>query len=161
MYIVNNTFTGAAVAIGFAHSLRVIVPGVPVKGTAVILCVGFTVLNSVGLRQSSLLNNILVAGKLLVAGAVLRAGCPVLSSGTLRAIRARSLGRPRRGELHIVRVRRVRPCRGLATSLIFLGAILRIAPIAWAIGVATLSGSLIYYVGRRIVVSVRGQPIDG
>jgi len=66
MYIVNNTFTGAAVAIGFAHSLQVVVAGVPVAGTAALLCLVFTAVNSLGIRQSAELNNILVAGKLVI-----------------------------------------------------------------------------------------------
>ena len=66
MYIVNNTFTGAAVAIGFAHSLGAIVPGAPVAWTASLLCLIFTAVNSVGIRQSARLNNALVVGKLAI-----------------------------------------------------------------------------------------------
>jgi APA family basic amino acid/polyamine antiporter len=66
MYIVNNTFTGAAVAIGFAHSLAIVMPGVPAPWAASLLCLVFTVLNSVGIRQSARLNNVLVVGKLAI-----------------------------------------------------------------------------------------------
>jgi amino acid permease-like protein len=59
MYIINNTFTGAAVAIGFAHSLRILIPAVPVAWSASLLCLVFTALNSVGIRQSARLNNVL------------------------------------------------------------------------------------------------------
>jgi APA family basic amino acid/polyamine antiporter len=66
MYVINNTFTGAAVAIGFAHSLRVTVPGLPIAWTGSALCIVFTVLNSIGIRQSARVNNVLVAVKLAI-----------------------------------------------------------------------------------------------
>jgi APA family basic amino acid/polyamine antiporter len=66
MYIVNNTFTGAAVAIGFARSLAIVVPGAPAAWSASLLCLAFTGLNSVGIRQSARLNNVLVVGKLAI-----------------------------------------------------------------------------------------------
>jgi APA family basic amino acid/polyamine antiporter len=66
MYIINNTFTGAAVAIGFAHSLRILIPAVPVAWSASLLCLVFTALNSVGIRQSARLNNVLVVGTLAI-----------------------------------------------------------------------------------------------
>lgn len=68
MYVVNNTFTGAAVAMGFAYSLRVIVPGLPIAWTGAALCVVFTVLNSIGIRQSARVNNVLVAVKVVILG---------------------------------------------------------------------------------------------
>ncbi len=66
MWILSNTFTGAAVSLGFAYYLTAAFPGLPSNVIAAALCLVFTVLNFVGVRQSALLNTILVAAKLLV-----------------------------------------------------------------------------------------------
>jgi APA family basic amino acid/polyamine antiporter len=66
MWILSNTFTGAAVSLGFAYYLTAAFPGLPSNVIAAVLCIVFTVLNFVGVRQSALLNAILVAAKLLV-----------------------------------------------------------------------------------------------
>ena len=66
MWILSNTFTGAAVSLGFAYYLTAAFPGLPSNVIAAVLCIAFTVLNFVGVRQSALLNTILVAAKLLV-----------------------------------------------------------------------------------------------
>jgi len=66
MWILANTFTGAAVSLGFAYYLTTAFPGLPSNLIAAALCIVFTALNFVGARQSALLNNILVAAKLLV-----------------------------------------------------------------------------------------------
>jgi hypothetical protein len=47
------------------------------------------------------------------------------------------------------------PLLGLVTSATFLVAILFIEPLAWGIGVTSLAGGMVYYTGRRIVVSIR------
>jgi APA family basic amino acid/polyamine antiporter len=66
MWIVSNTFTGAAVSLGFAHYLTSVFPILPPNWIAAILCIALTALNFFGIRQSALLNNILVAAKLLI-----------------------------------------------------------------------------------------------
>jgi APA family basic amino acid/polyamine antiporter len=66
MWILSNTFTGAAVSLGFAYYLTAAFPDLPSNVIAAVLCIVFTVLNFVGVRQSALLNAILVAAKLLV-----------------------------------------------------------------------------------------------
>ncbi len=66
MWILSNTFTGAAVSLGFAYYLTAAFPSLPSNVIAAVLCIVFTVLNFVGVRQSALLNTILVAAKLLV-----------------------------------------------------------------------------------------------
>ncbi|UCF45529.1 MAG: amino acid permease [Candidatus Bathyarchaeota archaeon] len=66
MWMLSNTFTGAAVSLGFAYYLKAAFPSLPSNVIAAILCIAFTALNFVGARQSALLNNILVAAKLLV-----------------------------------------------------------------------------------------------
>ncbi|MDH5482152.1 MAG: amino acid permease [Candidatus Bathyarchaeota archaeon] len=66
MWILSNTFTGAAVSLGFAYYLTALFPILPANWIAAILCIAFTALNFFGVRQSALLNNILVAAKLLI-----------------------------------------------------------------------------------------------
>jgi APA family basic amino acid/polyamine antiporter len=66
MWMLSNTFIGAAVSLGFAYYLTPAFPGLPSNLIAAVLCIAFTALNFVGARQSALLNNILVTAKLLV-----------------------------------------------------------------------------------------------
>lgn len=68
MWIISNTFAGAAVALGFASYLHALFPVFPSSLAAALLCLFFTVLNFMGVRQSALLNNILVAAKLAILG---------------------------------------------------------------------------------------------
>jgi APA family basic amino acid/polyamine antiporter len=68
MWIIANTFGGAAVSLGFGYYLASAVPGLPSNIIAAILCLGFTLLNFAGLRQSTFLNNVLVVVKLAVLG---------------------------------------------------------------------------------------------
>ncbi|MEM2971424.1 MAG: APC family permease [Candidatus Bathyarchaeia archaeon] len=64
MWVVSNTFTGAAVSLGFAYYLTASAPFLEPKWIAVLLCLFFTILNYLGIRQSALINNVLVAAKL-------------------------------------------------------------------------------------------------
>ena len=66
MWILSNTFAGAAVSLGFAHYLTALLPILPANWIAAILCIAFTMLNFFGIRQSALINNFLVAAKLLI-----------------------------------------------------------------------------------------------
>jgi basic amino acid/polyamine antiporter, APA family len=68
MWLVANTFTGAAVALGFAYYLSAAFPGLPASFVAAGLCLAFTCLNLVGAKESAGVNNILVATKLAVLG---------------------------------------------------------------------------------------------
>lgn len=68
MWIIANTFTGAAVSLGFAYYLSAAFPGLPSNIIAAGLCIIFTVLNVVGAKESATVNNILVAIKLAVLG---------------------------------------------------------------------------------------------
>ncbi len=68
MWLVANTFTGAAVALGFAYYLSAAFPGLPANIVAAALCLAFTGLNLVGAKESAGVNNILVAIKLAVLG---------------------------------------------------------------------------------------------
>lgn len=66
MWIISNVFTGAAVALGFAHYLTALVPVVPTKTAAACLCILFAGLNMFGVKRSARLNNFLVIAKLLI-----------------------------------------------------------------------------------------------
>ncbi|MEM3881728.1 MAG: amino acid permease [Candidatus Bathyarchaeia archaeon] len=66
MWLLSNTFAGAAVALGFAYYFTAMLPVLPSKVVATVMCITFTALNFVGARQSALLNNILVVAKVLI-----------------------------------------------------------------------------------------------
>ena len=66
MWLIANTFTGAAVSLGFAYYLTAAFPGLPTNLVAATLCLGFTALNLVGAKESAGVNNILVTIKLAV-----------------------------------------------------------------------------------------------
>ncbi len=68
MWIISNTFSGAAVALGFAYYFTAAIPVLPVNVVAALLCVAFTAINFVGIRESALFNNVLVAVKLVILG---------------------------------------------------------------------------------------------
>jgi APA family basic amino acid/polyamine antiporter len=65
MWMLSNIFSGAAVSLGFAFYFSTVFPNLPNNLIAAIMCIAFTALNFIGARQSALLNNILVAIKLL------------------------------------------------------------------------------------------------
>jgi APA family basic amino acid/polyamine antiporter len=66
MWMVSNTFAGAAVALGFAHYVAALVPAVPAPWLAAGICLGLTALNHFGMRASAVLNNLLVLTKLAI-----------------------------------------------------------------------------------------------
>jgi APA family basic amino acid/polyamine antiporter len=66
MWILSNTFAGAAVSLGFAYYLTALVPGLNPNLVAAIVCLAFTAINYYSVKQSALLNNILVTAKLLI-----------------------------------------------------------------------------------------------
>jgi APA family basic amino acid/polyamine antiporter len=66
IWIFSNIFVGAAVSLGFAHYFVTLVPAVPLKIVAVIICFIFIVINYLGLKESTLLNNVLVTVKVLI-----------------------------------------------------------------------------------------------
>ncbi|MGQ9726880.1 MAG: APC family permease, partial [Candidatus Bathycorpusculaceae bacterium] len=78
MWVVSNTFTGAAVSLGFAYYLTALFPGLEAKWTAALLCIVFTVLNYFGVRQSAMVNNILVAAKLFILAFFCLFGLPYI-----------------------------------------------------------------------------------
>ena len=66
MWIVSNTFTGAAVSLGFAYYLTAAFPSLPTSYVAAVMCLAFTGLNLIGAKESASFNNVLVAVKLAV-----------------------------------------------------------------------------------------------
>jgi APA family basic amino acid/polyamine antiporter len=81
MWIIGNTFGGAAVSLGFGYYLAAAFPGLPVNVVAALVCLGFAGVNFVGLRQSALLNNVLVVVKLAVLGFFVVFGLTHVDSG--------------------------------------------------------------------------------
>jgi APA family basic amino acid/polyamine antiporter len=68
MWMLSNTFSGAAVSLGFAYYLTNLFPMLPAQWAAAVLCICFTVINYLGIRESALLNNFLVVAKLFILG---------------------------------------------------------------------------------------------
>lgn len=68
MWVISNTFAGAAVSLGFANYLCALFPALPPKVVAAVFCFLFTALNFLGMRQSAFINNLLVAAKLSILG---------------------------------------------------------------------------------------------
>jgi APA family basic amino acid/polyamine antiporter len=66
MWILSNTFAGAAVSLGFAYYFTALFPILPTNWVAAIICLIFTALNYIGTRKSALLNNFLVGTKILI-----------------------------------------------------------------------------------------------
>jgi APA family basic amino acid/polyamine antiporter len=68
MWMVANTFTGAAVSLGFAYYLTASFPDLPANVVAAVICLAFTALNFFGARESARLNTVLVVAKLAILG---------------------------------------------------------------------------------------------
>ncbi len=66
MYILGNIFGGAAVSLGFAYYFASLFPVLHPKLIAALICLSFTAINYIGIRQSALVNNILVISKLII-----------------------------------------------------------------------------------------------
>jgi APA family basic amino acid/polyamine antiporter len=69
MWIFSYVFVGAAVSLGFANYLAALVPALSsntVDIVAVAFCLLFTLLNYFGIRQSAMVNNVLVVSKILI-----------------------------------------------------------------------------------------------
>jgi APA family basic amino acid/polyamine antiporter len=83
MWLVANTFTGAAVSLGFGYYLLAAFPNLSIKIVAAILCLVFTALNFVGAKESAGVNNVLVAIKLTVLGFFVLFGALYFNSSNL------------------------------------------------------------------------------
>lgn len=80
MWLVSNTFAGAAVSLGFAFYLNALFPGMPANLVAAALCIIFTAVNYVGVRQSAIVNNLLVSAKVVILMIFVAAGFSHVSS---------------------------------------------------------------------------------
>jgi APA family basic amino acid/polyamine antiporter len=81
MWLVSNTFAGAAVSLGFAYYFTALFPGIQPKLVAALLCIVFTVVNYVGVRQSAVVNNMLVSAKVIILMVFVGAGLSHVNSG--------------------------------------------------------------------------------
>ena len=72
MWLVANTFTGAAVSLGFAYYLTSAFPSLPTGIVAAALCLAFTALNLVGAKESASVNNVLSRHQTCGAGVFCR-----------------------------------------------------------------------------------------
>jgi basic amino acid/polyamine antiporter, APA family len=68
MWVISNTFGGAAVSLGFGFYLHAAIPALPANWVAAGACLAFTSMNFLGARESAWLNNVLVTIKLTVLG---------------------------------------------------------------------------------------------
>ncbi len=81
MWLVANTFTGAAVSLGFAYYFTSAFPSLPANVVAAGLCLVFTLLNVFGARESTRVNNVLVGVKLAVLAFFVVYGVFFINSG--------------------------------------------------------------------------------
>jgi APA family basic amino acid/polyamine antiporter len=81
MWVVSNTFAGAAVSLGFSYYLAALLPSVEPKLIAAGLCAAFTAVNYVGVRQSAALNNFLVSAKVVILVLFVAVGISHINSG--------------------------------------------------------------------------------
>lgn len=81
MWLVANTFTGAAVSLGFAYYLTAAFPSLPTDIVAAAMCLVFTALNLVGAKESTRVNNVLVTIKLAVLAFFVAFGVFHVNSG--------------------------------------------------------------------------------
>ena len=66
IWIFSNIFVGAAVSLGFALYFVTLFPAIPVKVTALCICLLFLAVNIIGIRESVLFNNVLVVTKVAI-----------------------------------------------------------------------------------------------
>jgi basic amino acid/polyamine antiporter, APA family len=66
MWVISNTFVGAAVALGFSSYLAAIIPRLPVQPVAIAITIALAFLNIIGTKSSATVNNILVVAKILI-----------------------------------------------------------------------------------------------
>jgi APA family basic amino acid/polyamine antiporter len=66
VWIFSNVVAGATVAVGFGYYLALLVPGIPIKIAAAILALFAIAVQLKGVKESSSLNNVLVALKVLI-----------------------------------------------------------------------------------------------
>ena len=83
MWMLSNTFTGAAVSLGFAYYFTAVIPVIPAHWLAAVICLVFTYINFIGVRRSATLNNYLVVAKLSILAFFIIFGLSHFRSGNL------------------------------------------------------------------------------
>jgi len=66
LWLISNIVAGAAISIGLASYISILIPILPVKVFAISACIIVTLVNLFGIRESSLVNNLLVLVKISV-----------------------------------------------------------------------------------------------
>jgi len=66
LWLISNIVAGAAISIGLASYIAILIPSIPVKAFAISACIIVTLINLFGIRESSLVNNVLVLVKISV-----------------------------------------------------------------------------------------------
>jgi len=66
LWLISNIVAGAAISIGLASYIAILIPSIPVKALAISACIIVTLVNLSGIRESSLVNNVLVLVKISV-----------------------------------------------------------------------------------------------
>jgi APA family basic amino acid/polyamine antiporter len=92
MWLISNLASGAAVALGFAHYLAAIVPGLNYRVAAVSLCALFAALNFAGIKHSAALNNLLVLVKIGILLLFVTAGLPHIRTANFSPFLPSGLG---------------------------------------------------------------------
>lgn len=92
MWLISNLASGAAVALGFAHYLAAIVPGLNYRVAAVSLCALFAALNFAGIKHSAALNNLLVLVKIGILLLFVAAGLPHIRTANFSPFLPSGLG---------------------------------------------------------------------
>ncbi len=80
LWLISNVVLGVVVSLGFASYLATFIP-LPVNTMAALACLAITLVNYLGARQSSLVNDILVVTKLLILTFFIAFGLGAVKSG--------------------------------------------------------------------------------
>ncbi len=92
LFICSKTAAGAAVALGFGGYLASVVPGIPVRLTALGAVAALTAANLIGIRKSGLLNTVIVTITISVLITLTLACAPSFDSARLRPFAPGGIG---------------------------------------------------------------------
>lgn len=92
MWILSNTFAGAAVSLGFAYYLTTLTPSLNANYVAAIVCIAFTAINYYSVKESAKLNNILVTAKLLILTFFIAYGLTFMNTANFQPFKPLDIG---------------------------------------------------------------------
>jgi APA family basic amino acid/polyamine antiporter len=92
MWILSNTFAGAAVSLGFAYYLTALIPSLNPNITAAVVCLAFTAINYYSVKESAKLNNILVTAKLLILAFFIIYGLTFMNTANFQPFKPLDVG---------------------------------------------------------------------